>query len=54
MRRLPVVFATLVTAAALLLAGGTTAAQPAPPASGGADQGPLIVYSGRNENLIGP
>lgn len=54
MRRLPVVFATLVTAAALLLAGCTTAAQPAPPASGGADQGPLIVYSGRNENLIGP
>ena len=54
MRRLPVVFATLVTAAALLLAGCTTAAQPAPPAPGGADQGPLIVYSGRNENLIGP
>jgi len=54
MRRLPLVFATLVTAAALLLAGCTTAAQPAPPAPGGADQGPLIVYSGRNENLIGP
>jgi iron(III) transport system substrate-binding protein len=55
-RRRPVRTAAATLAAAAILAGcGAQATAPAPaPAEAPDGTGPLVVYSGRNENLVGP